>query len=203
MTAILDILAATIAGTMIILTIIASIFNISQVNYNVSMFLAMNTHAQTVVTVLNDVYLENTGKYMGNTESITRSLPDALTIRTKLEHFNTAISEFHFDLVPATGGGFVLQVSDETGIVLYDTLPYSLTNSDVFSYFDENNVLIADPVANAGDIRVCRIDLQFFTPGLGNIDDLEMTYPITFWRYFKNLYLPELKMITVVDPDDD
>jgi hypothetical protein len=204
MTAILDILAATIAGTMIILTIIVSIFNISQVNYNVSMFLAMNTHAQKVIEVLNDVYLENTGKYMETADgaAIGRSLPDALTIRSRLEHFSPTATEFRFDVVPAGGGGFVLEVTDETGMVVYDTLPYHLTTQNVFTYFDENNVLIADPVANSADIRVCRVDLEFFTPGLGNIEDLELTYPITFWRYFKNLYLPELKLITVIEPED-
>jgi hypothetical protein len=207
MTFIIDLIGATIAGVLVVITIIKSIFNVQMVNFNIQMLLSLNTHSQQVSEVLSLNFLEAVGKYVPANVPTSVHLAEAgrfhyYARESFLDWDNEHNQVFTIEVAPDGTGGNVLIVRQGEGAytalnlpalpVVYDTLPIYLVSPEVFTYFDEDNVLIPTPVpaGRLADVRSIRVDLVFTTPAWSH-DDGFIEVPITFWRHFKNLYIDE------------
>ncbi|MCL1827350.1 MAG: hypothetical protein FWG20_04840 [Candidatus Cloacimonetes bacterium] len=191
MTAIIDVIGAMIAGALIMITIIYTIFNVQRNNFNMDMMFNMKTHAQHVVDVLDRAYLENVGAHMATAgpgmDIITAAGPDKFSYRSAKDPYVATVDLFEIRVV-GSPNQYQIEVT-ENGAVIFDSAPFFIANNDIFTYIDfEGNQL--DIAANPGaisSIGYCQTNLIFTTFNHDTDVDSMLRYPITFWRGFKNL----------------
>jgi len=196
MVTLLDVTLSVITGMIVILTIIFSIININQMSYNLETMLALHEFCtntsdsgENVIEIL-ETYLEYAGRHMADPDSqrvfhIAES--NRLRFRAKEESFSPTPDMYEFRY--GTGNGLPRLEVLKNGNEVFRTWPYAL-REPVFTYFNyDGNPINPTTDAQRAAIRSVRVDLIFEAPGWGKQDDLVIGYPITFWQYFKNLYI--------------
>jgi hypothetical protein len=188
MSAIIDIIGATIAGGMVLITIITTIFNIQRNNFNTNVWLNMKSHAQTFINSFDQAYLENVGRHMLSSADAEDLI---LTAETNMFSYNSANRPF--DPTPST---FVIEVTGtpqkyvievkENGVKVYDSLPFYLANNDIFVYYDSMGNVVS-PGTHLDQISLCRVNLVFNADSWDADPSVMLNFPITFWRNFKNI----------------
>jgi len=198
MITLLDVTLSVITGMIVILTIIFSILNVNQMNYNLETMLTLHKHG-TITLYWLEMYLETAGRNLSSTESVFNVATENSMRFNYKENFYDSDSQYYEINYVTTGVGRI-EVSKNGGAVEYQTFPATLDMSPpptnalqpIFTYFDEEEHVIPFPI-NTQDaldsIRSVRVDLIFSAPGWGKDDDLTVYYPITFWKYFKNIYI--------------
>jgi len=196
MTAILDIILATIAGSIVILTILFSIFNVQQMSYNTQIILALSDHATKSAEVLASEYMERAGRHItAPTPVFTQASSVFMRFNTQ-DEFWTPVRDLRIQWasISAPDVGTIDVHEDMVGR-LYDTDPY-FVRSPRYRYFDETyQELDVSIPANLALIRSCRATIVFCAPGwergatLQDMDDPQIQIPITFWSFFKNAYI--------------
>jgi len=200
MGSIIDIIGALIAGGLIIITIILTINNVRIMDYNIQTELNLHTAALKVPEVLEVGYLESLGRLTNRSD-----VPISIASPNQFQFFGITINAagnleqviytLESALIPNTNFFHVRVITQTTTTPpitnqTYTTQPYQFENGNIFTYFDGNNNSLGSTVI--GDdldlIRSVQVDLMFIEPAAGRTDAF-MRYPITFWRYFKNLYI--------------
>ena len=214
MSVIIDVIGATIAGSLLVLTILATIFNVHEMNYNIQMLLAMNHHGKNVQHILDTEFIEKAGQFLApSTElPIFSPHPDSTNSTRMTFHFwdnigrinhlrySISTEEFVGDDV---GSAFSVQVHRINGfpILEYDSDPFFLASDNIFTYFgyevgDENGNGISNEffvldiaTLDVARIRAVRVDLVFHTLAFDRATGLNLVYPLSFWRIFTNAYI--------------
>ena len=197
MNALIDVFGSIIAGSVVVLTILTSIFNIQQINYNINAFLHLNEAANHFIEVVDMAYFEPVGRNMLTTDN-----PIKVAARNRLIYENrstpngapiTYTIEMRFINNRNT---FIVteQMTPTSSVVEVYRSPYALESLDIFTYYgrDDNELTfdaVTNSITNTNSVYGVKVDLVFITEAWSNSDDHNIRYPITFWRYFKNIYL--------------
>jgi len=204
MITLLDVTLSVITGTIVILTIVFSIININQMNYNLETMLTLHKHAANVIYWL-DLYLEPAGRYIANTATGTPPTPQPTFLEAtehrlrfnSIENFYDTITQMReYDFIHVNTGGeprIEVRIGPSGGPTteVYRTYPATL-QEPVYTYFDSLLTVInpTNTPAQMARIRSVRVDLILSAPGwTNNPDHATIFYPITFWKYFKNVYI--------------
>ena len=200
MSFIIDIIGATVASAILVITIIGTIFKIHEMNYNIQILLAMNQHSQQVVEAL-DYYLEKPGKFM-TSGAVFDVAADSIIVFKEAESYGSPnLITYSIFALAETGDAvrdsFVVNVHDTsaTPVLLYDTEPFYVANNEIFTYYGYDItttpptfIELPDP-PNVDQIRAVRVDLVFHTPTYDVATGRNIVYHMQFWRYFKNVYI--------------
>lgn len=99
MIVLLDIIGAIIAGTMVIITIVNSIFNIQQMNYNIQTLLSLNTVGNEITEFIDLTYLESVGRNLKSTDQIISTAKEnEFTFFTKPSYADTVLLNIRLQL---------------------------------------------------------------------------------------------------------
>lgn len=190
----LDIIGAVIAGTMVIITIISSIFNVQQMNYNIQTLLALNTTANQISEFLDLSYLESVGRNLKNTEDVIKSVSgNRFVYFSRAEYSDINPVEYTAETKTDANGNVFISISTKNtptsvSVEVFNSSPFFIEHTNIFTFFDiDGNI-----TTNINDVRYCQVDLVFVERGWDKKDNLYIKYPITFWRFFKNIYLNQL-----------
>jgi len=189
MTFILDLILALITGIIVILTIIYSIINIQQMNYNTQMLLAMHDYAEDVIDILSSEFLEKVGRHFVGENVFTNATATSMTFRFKENSWDTEttyLMDYQNRLVS------IIENPATANTIRFSTINSYPLETPVITYYGSSSNVIINPVANLDSIRGCRVDLIFNVPGWGRGGELTLRYPITFWKYFKNMYIRDI-----------
>jgi len=190
MPAYMDVIGSVVAGTFIIITIIYSIFNIQRMNHNISTLLLLNNTANTMTDVIDLMYLEPVARNLGrDEEAIIRATSNEFRFRKRVVDEGD-LMEYHLQTVADASGNISFIVREVnagvtgTGTEVFNSAPFFIQSGDVFSYFNRHG----NPTDTLSAIHGIKVDFVYVKPGW-NAESDEILYPITFWRYFKNIYL--------------
>ena len=179
----IDIIGAFVAGTIVIITILYSMFNVRQMNYNTEVFLNLNTTANNLVEVIDSAYLEPVGVNLTQGENaVFLATPNAFGYRNRATS-TSPLTEYRVEM--RTQNNKNTLVVTRNNVVEYNSYPVFFENSNVFTYFDASTA----PTTNAADVFGVRVDLNLVADSWSNSPDKTINYPISFWRYFRNVYI--------------
>jgi len=185
----IDIIGAMIAGTMVVMTIVNSIFNVQQMNYNIQALLGLNTIANQVTEFIDLNYLESVGRNLASGDSVFVSAGiNELVFYTKPSYADTNLTKFTITALTNSSNQSYISVNSGNTEV-FNSLPFRIKNTDIFTYYDDKQLPIADLNNNLKKIFYIKVSLVFIEEGWDNRNDLVIEYPIVFWRFFKNIYL--------------
>lgn len=187
----LDVIGAMVAGTMVILTIVNSIFNIQQMNYNVQTMLALNSTANQMTEVIDMMYLEPVAKNLKKDEvAVNIAKSNEFEFISRLTYNDNTITTYKLEMLSDSKNNNYLSVKENNHVV-FNSSPFYFDSKDVFKYYDEDFNELLNIVTEFDDIRAVRVDLVYVAEGWNNKNDLKIKYPVTFWRFLKNIYLKE------------
>ena len=214
MSVIIDIIGATIAGSLLVLTILATIFNVHEVNYNIQMLLSMNHHGKNVQNILDTRFIERAGQFLNSSElPVFSPNPDSTNSTRMTYHYWDTIGRVEYLRYTVSteelagediGNAFSVQVHRVNGSSLnleFDSYPFFLATNHIFRYYgyeigDENGNGISNEFfeldsapLNVSRIRAVRIDLVFHTMAFDRATGQNLVYPLSFWRIFTNAYI--------------
>ena len=198
MSSLLDILGATIAGTVVLIMIFSALFNIQVISHNTQLQISLSQMSEDLIT----------GRKIGTTyylglESILSKVgagvPEATDpiIEATSNSFkflgrsnpSSAISTFYFIQESETSDGFPLYFYQDD-MSNHISGPFWMADSLAILYYDQSNNLISSPNSNHSDIRSIKVELPFFyNTYRSDIDKKFIKHNVVFWKYFKNLYL--------------
>ena len=198
MSSILDVIGATIAGSVVLLMIFTALFNIQVISYNTQLQISLSQMSEDLITGRNVGGIDQPGletllsKVGAGVPSATDPIIEATSNSFKFlgrTNLTSSISTFHFVQESQTSNGFPLYVyqNDMSNPI---SGPFWMADSLLISYYDVNNSIISSPGSNHGLIRSVEVNLTFFyNTYQPDIDKRFIKHNIVFWKYFKNLYL--------------
>jgi len=188
MSVFIDIIGAAVIGVMVIMTILFTIFNVQRMNYNVNTMLTLNTTANTLTEVIDMSYLEPVARHLQPEQpAIILAQRDQFTFNRRHDNPPHNLQTYQLRMLRNADDNIFLSVMrTEGGIAteVFNSFPFFFESGDVFTFFDLNGNVTTDTDL----IRGVRVDLVFVADSFGR-DDSRISYPITFWRHFKNIYL--------------
>lgn len=198
MSSLLDVIGATISGSLVLLMIFSSLLNVQVISYNTQLQISLTQTSEDMITgrrVGNtnrpgiDSYLSKVG---AGVPEITDPIIEATSISFKFlgqTNPTSSISTFHFVQENVTSDGFPLYVylDDMSNPV---SGPFWMSDSLSIQYYDVGNNLITSPDSNHDLIRSIEVKVTFYYDTYqSDIDKRFIKHTIVFWKYFKNLYL--------------
>jgi len=185
MSFIIDQIGATIAGAVVLLVIIKSVFTFNQMNHSVRTLLALNTSANHITEVVDMMFLEPIGQYSISEDEIILSASRSEIVVNNKE----------------TGGIMTIKMNNEegnnfltithNGLEEYNTSPVFFESAEVFTFLDKHNREVEPIAANLAEIYGIKVEMVLIAPGWKKDDPQPIRYPLTFWRSFKGLYLKD------------
>ena len=185
MSAIIDIIGSRIAGTVILLVIISSIFAANNTNYNVKTLLRLNTTANQVAEVIDMAFLEPIGQNATASDNVIVSANNKEIIVKNVKPDGTIVIKMN-----TISGNHFLTIH-RNGVEEYNTTPFYFESPEIFTFLDKNNTAIVPNSSNYEDIYGVRVDIVLIAPSMGKGDNHNVRYPLTFWRNFKGVYLKD------------
>ena len=198
MSSMLDVLGATIAGSMVLLMIFTSLFNMQVMSYNTELQIGLIKMSEDLITGRKIGNIDRPGiesilsKVGAGVSSLTDPIIEATSTSFKFlgqTSPTSIISTIHFVQESGTSEGFPLYVyqDDMTNPILG---PFWMADAMVVTYNDMHNNVIMSPDSNHSLIRSVEVSLTFFYDTYQpDIDKRLIRHNIVFWKYFKNLYL--------------
>ncbi len=198
MSSMLDVIGATIAGSVVLLMIFSALFNIQVISYNTQLQISLSQMSEDLITGRKVGGLDQPGlesilsKVGAGVPSATDPIIEATSNSFKFlgrTNLTSSISTFHFVQESQTSNGFPLYVyqNDMSNPI---SGPFWMADSLLISYYDVNNSIISSPGSNHDLIRSVEVNLTFFyNTHQPDIDKRFIRHNIVFWKYFKNLYL--------------
>jgi hypothetical protein len=191
MTALIDVIGATVAGAMVIMTILSTIFNVQRNNFNMNMILSMKTHSQKFISAFGQVYLENVGNHM-ESASFTGDIihcaePNLFSYMAAKRPYDPNPSAYIIQVI-GSPSNYVIQVVED-GRIVYDSLPFFLKDNNIFTYKDGTGQTVA-PTTDPTELRKiesCQVDISFTTFSHDTNPDAMLYYPTRFWHSFRNV----------------
>ena len=187
MNSIIDVIGALIAGTVVIITIILTIINVQKIKYNTETMLNLYSSGDIYVSSIDQGFLEKVGLNLYNDEApITIANQNIFEFRAK--ETRTATSMDTYRIFTTTTNNNRSLIITENGTEVFATTPVFIGTGDIFTYYDGGNPPL--PTFDTALIHSVKVDLTFLAPAWNeNILKPNLEYPITFWRYFKNVYI--------------
>jgi len=198
MSSLLDVLGATIVGSLVLLMIFTSLFNMQAISYNTQLQISLSKMSEDLITGrkignIDHLGLENILSKVGagvpeSTDPIIEANLNSFKFLGQT-NLTSSISTYYFVQEDQTGNGYPLYVY-QNDMVNPISGPFWMSDPLEISYYDTNNNLIVSPNTNHDLIRSIEVNLTFFyNTHQPDIDKRLLRHSIVFWKYFKNLYL--------------
>ena len=201
MSSLLDVLGATIAGSLVLLMIFGALSNMQVISYNTQLQISLTEMAEDMITgrKLGDedqLGLESILSYVGagvitGQASVLEATSNSFKFVGKTNP-NSPLRTFYLvQEEDSTSFGFPLYVYQDVMTPNNHILgPFWLAEPMSMKYYDVNSTLIVDPSINYDLIRSIEVNLTFFyDTHQPDIDKRLLRHSIVFWKYFKNRYL--------------
>lgn len=196
MASLLDVIGAAIVGSLVLLMMFSSLFNMQVINYNTQIQSNLSQMSEDLITGRSvgstnylglETYLSKVGAGVPETtDPIIEATSNSFEFLGKVNS-TSSISTFHFVQEALTSDGYPLYVYQDGSQILG---PFWLADSLDITYYDVSNNLVSSPDSNHGSIRSVEVSLSFFySTHQPEIDKRSLTHNIVLWKYFKNLYL--------------
>ena len=198
MSSLLDVLGATVVGSMVLLMIFTSLFNMQVISYNTQLQIGLTKMSEDLITGRKTGNIDQPGiesilsKVGAGVSTSTDPIIEATSISFKfLGQINptSSVSTFYFVQESGTSEGFPLYVyqNDMSNPIIG---PFWMADTLEITYIDMNNNVLNTPDSNHDLIRAIEVNLTFFYDTYQpDIDKRLVRHNIVFWKYFKNLYL--------------
>ena len=198
MSSLLDVLGATVVGSMVLLMIFTSLFNMQVISYNTQLQIGLTKMSEDLITGRKIGNIDQPGiesilsKVGAGVSTSTDPIIEATSISFKfLGQINptSSVSTFYFVQESGTSEGFPLYVyqNDMSNPIIG---PFWMADTLEITYIDMNNNVVSTPDSNHDLIRAIEVNLTFFYDTYQpDIDKRLVRHNIVFWKYFKNLYL--------------
>ncbi|MEA2095922.1 MAG: hypothetical protein U9P73_04415 [Candidatus Cloacimonadota bacterium] len=198
MSSLLDVLGATVVGSMVLLMIFTSLFNMQVINYNTQLQIGLTKMSEDLITGRKTGNIDQPGiesilsKVGAGVSTSTDPIIEATSISFKfLGQINptSSVSTFYFVQESGTSEGFPLYVyqNDMSNPIIG---PFWMADTLDITYIDMNDNVVNTPDSNHDLIRAIEVNLTFFYDTYQpDIDKRLVRHNIVFWKYFKNLYL--------------
>lgn len=198
MSSLLDVLGATVVGSMVLLMIFTSLFNMQVISYNTQLQIGLTKMSEDLITGRKTGNIDQPGiesilsKVGAGVSTSTDPIIEATSISFKfLGQINptSSVSTFYFVQESGTSEGFPLYVyqNDMSNPIIG---PFWMADTLEITYIDMNNNVVNTPDSNHDLIRAIEVNLTFFYDTYqADIDKRLVRHNIVFWKYFKNLYL--------------
>lgn len=198
MSSLLDVLGATVVGSMVLLMIFTSLFNMQAISYNTQLQIGLTKMSEDLITGRKTGNIDQPGiesilsKVGAGVSTSTDPIIEATSISFKfLGQINptSSVSTFYFVQESGTSEGFPLYVyqNDMSNPIIG---PFWMADTLEITYIDMNNNVVNTPDSHHGLIRAIEVNLTFFYDTYQpDIDKRLVRHNIVFWKYFKNLYL--------------
>ena len=198
MSSLLDVLGATVVGSMVLLMIFTSLFNMQVISYNTQLQIGLTKMSEDLITGRKIGNIDYPGiesilsKVGAGVSTSTDPIIEATSISFKfLGQINptSSVSTFYFVQESGTSEGFPLYVyqNDMSNQIIG---PFWMADTLEITYIDMNNNIVNTPDSNHDLIRAIEVNLTFFYDTYqSDIDKRLVRHNIVFWKYFKNLYL--------------
>ena len=198
MSSLLDVLGATVVGSMVLLMIFTSLFNMQVIGYNTQLQIGLTKMSEDLITGRKTGSIDQPGiesilsKVGAGVSTSTDPIIEATSISFKfLGQINptSSVSTFYFVQESGTSEGFPLYVyqNDMSNPIIG---PFWMADTLEITYIDMNNNVVNTPDSNHDIIRAIEVNLTFFYDTYqSDIDKRLVRHNIVFWKYFKNLYL--------------
>ena len=198
MSSLLDVLGATVVGSMVLLMIFTSLFNMQVISYNTQLQIGLTKMSEDLITGRKTGSIDQPGiesilsKVGAGVSTSTDPIIEATSLSFKfLGQINptSSVSTFYFVQESGTSEGFPLYVyqNDMSNPIIG---PFWMADTLEITYIDMNNNVVNTPDSNHDIIRAIEVNLTFFYDTYqSDIDKRLVRHNIVFWKYFKNLYL--------------
>ena len=200
MSSLIDVLGATVAGSLVLLMIFGALSNMQVISYNTQLQISLTEMAEDMITgrklgTEDQLGLESILSYVGSgvitgQASILEATSNSFKFVGKTNP-NSPLRTFYLVQEDQTSDGFPLYVYQDVMTPNNHILgPFWLADSLAIKYYDVSSTLIVDPSINYDLIRSIEVNLTFFyDTHRPDIDKRLLKHNIVFWKYFKNLYL--------------
>ena len=179
----IDVLGATIIGAILLLSMLSATYHVQAMSLNIRMYVNLFDISDNTISIV-EAYLSKVGFGLpAGTTAILAATPDSVLFRAKLSLLDstyTTLSLVQGDSIADKGYPFQLK---RNGV--RELGPFYLSDKMILTYYDENVDATTDPP----DIRSVKCEMEFFYKTSGKFDTKQYKNRITFWKYFKNLYL--------------
>ncbi len=198
MSSLLDVLGATIAGSLVLLMIFGALSNMQVISYNTQLQISLTKMSEDLITGRKVGNIDRPGlesilsKVGAGVPESTDPIIEATSNSFKFlgqTNPTSSISTFYFVQEDSTSNGFPLYIyqNNMTNPILG---PFWMADTLAITYYDVDDNLITSPGTNHGLIRSIEVSLTFFyDTHRPDIDKRFLRHSIVFWKYFKNLYL--------------
>ena len=201
MASLLDVIGAAIVGSMVLLMMFTSLFNMQVINYNTQVQTNLSQMSEDLITGRTvgsvnylglETYLSKVGAGVPNTlDPILEATSISFKFLGKESSTSSIHSTFYIVQEDSTSNGyplFVYQDDMTTGNQILG--PFWLADPLAITYYDSNDHIVPTPDSNHDLIRSAKVDLMFFfNTHQPDIDKKLLRHNIVLWKYFKNLYL--------------
>ena len=198
MSSLLDVLGATVAGSMVLLMIFTALFNMQVISYNTQLQISLSKMSEDLITGRKAGGIDQPGlesilsKVGAGVPTGTDPIIEATSSSFKFlgqTSLTSSISTFYFVQENSTSNGFPLYVY-QNDMSTPISGPFWMADSLAITYLDANNNIITSPNTNHNLIRSVAVNITFFyNTYQPDIDKRLLRHTIVFWKYFKNLYL--------------
>ncbi|MCL2063921.1 MAG: hypothetical protein FWG98_06075 [Candidatus Cloacimonetes bacterium] len=184
MNSLIDVIMAFVAGTIVVMTILYSIFQVRQMNYNIETFLTLNQTANNLIDVVDTAFLEPVGLHLRNDEqAVMVATQNEFVYRNRATSNAPVIDEYRIRMLTHNSRNTLVITRNNAEV--YNSYPVFFESPSIFTYYDRTNSVTTNP----NDVFSIRVDLNLITEAWSNLDDQRIEYPISFWRIFRNVYL--------------
>ncbi len=198
MSSLLDVLGATVVGSMVLLMIFTSLFNMQVISYNTQLQIGLTKMSEDLITGRKTGSIDQPGiesilsKVGAGVSTSTDPIIEATSTSFKFlgqTNPTSSVSTLYFVQESGTSEGFPLYVyqNDMSNPIIG---PFWMADTLEITYIDMNNNVVNTPDSNHDLIRAIKVSLTFFYDTYQpDIDKRLVRHNIVFWKYFKNLYL--------------
>ncbi len=172
-------MGAVVVGSIVMITIMTSIMNFQELNYNILTLTNLTDISEKIYKVFDQYY-------MANVDDIVTTTPRHFSFHTYLDGSQLELVEIIIGN-EKEGIGYPLKVkiTKPDSTVRWDAGSYIISDTLVFTYYDRQMVETTSPdsVANI------KMELTFVEKGWKQDENQCIKYFMTIWKSFKKIYL--------------
>lgn len=190
MTSLLDALGAAAIGGLFIITMLTAMFNIQAEGFNATMAITTTRISEEYVNLVDSLYMAKVGLGAIEGDEIITADENEFVFITQWNYLAEPprlISGVNFEISIVVGDetddGYPLTVHQDNEHLFG---PIYLSENDIFTYYDVDE----NETTTRAEIRSARVQMAFRTETYRfQSGPQSVSYRLTFWKYFKNLYL--------------